>query len=437
MLRNGDRQSESALRWKRFVRWAAAVWCAVQVAGTGVRLDAGDWPQLLGPQRNGHAVGETLPERFPTKELTPKFRHALGAGFAGPAVVDGRVLVFHRIDDHEVLEALDAQTGAPLWKTRFPTDYQGGYSADTGPRCVPLVHEGRVYVFGASGHLHCVALADGKQIWSRALAKEYRAPEGYFGIGSTPIVAGDKLLVALGGRDGAGIVALDRATGKTLWKATDEQVSYASPIRAELAGTPYYLFLTRLNLLAIDPENGEIQFRHPFGKSGLTVTGATPIAFDDRVLLTASYGIGAEVVKVGPGGEVRSLWANDETLSSQYASGVFVDGYVYGTHGREDGPPSELRCVDPQTGTIHWATPGVGVAHLIAAGDRLLVQCVESGELLLVEATPRAYTELDRRDISDEVLRALPALAGGMLYLRTTNERTNQGELLVLPLATR
>lgn len=391
--------------------------------------DAADWPQLLGENRNGQLAEGALPAEFPKGKLTPKFTYALGAGFAGPAVAGNRVLVFHRVDDEERLESLDARTGEVQWTASFPADYRGGYSSDTGPRCVPLVHDRRVFVFGASGHAHAVALEDGRKLWTRTLAKDYKAPEGYFGHGASPLVAGDKLLINLGGRERAGIVALSLDTGRTVWKATDEQVSYASPIRAELHGKAYYLFLTRSNLLGLDAEQGDVLLKHPFGKPGLTVTGATPLAFGNRIFLTASYNIGAQVIEVDPQGAVRILWQNDDTLSSQYTSSVYVDGYLYGTHGREDGPAAELRCVEAETGRVAWSEPGVGVAHVLAAGNRLLVVRVQQGELRLVQATPERYTELDQRLLTGDKLRALPALVDGALYLRTTDERTDRGEL--------
>jgi outer membrane protein assembly factor BamB len=395
-------------------------------------VQAGDWPQLLGPTRNGQAIGETLPDHLPD-HFTAKLSYSLGAGYAGPAIVGDQIVVFHRIDDHERVEVLSAKTGEPVWHVDFPADYQGGYNPDTGPRCVPLIHGDRAYVFGASGRLHCVDLAKGKPVWSRSLAEDYQAPEGYFGAGSTPILANDKVLVTLGGRAGAGIVAVEAATGKTAWTATDEQVSYASPTSAQLHGKPHWLMLTRFNLLSINPANGKVLFLHPFGARGLTVTGTTPIVFDDYVFLSASYNIGAEMLHVNDDGAVESVWQSDNVLSSQYASSVQHKGFLYGTHGREDVGRAELRCVEAKTGKVRWSKPDCGVAHLILAGDRMLMVEVQSGNVVLLAANSERYEELDREKVSSDTLRALPALANGVLYLRTT-QGDSGGQLLGLPL---
>ncbi len=394
-----------------------------------------DWPQILGPQRNGVAQNQTLTDRFSSGQLRPRFQVDLGSGFAGPAVSGETVVVFHRQDRRELLEAYDVNSGNRRWEASFPAEYQGGYNPDSGPRCVPLIHNGWVYALGASGRLHCVNFQDGTSRWSRNLSRDYEAPEGYFGIGSTPVVAGDLLLVNIGGRRGAGVVALDLATGESRWTATDEQVSYSSPVLADFHGQSQALFLTRLSLLSLHPESGEELFSHPFGQRGLTVTGAMPVVFDNRVFLTASYNIGAEVVEIGAGGNVQSLWKNDVTLSSQYTTAVHHEGHLYGNHGREDSPQrAELRCVEAATGRVRWSRPDVGMAHLILVPPKLLVLEIQSGDLALLRATPQGYVELDRRNITNDVARPLPALVDGTLYFRANSERGDRSQLIALPL---
>jgi len=128
---------------------------------------AGDWPQILGPDRNAIARGESLADRWPDDGPKVLWEHAVGQGFAGPAVAGNRVVVVHRVDGQERVEALDAKTGKPLWQTGFPATYRGGISPDNGPRCVPLIHDGYVYLHGAQGDLHCVSLETGQTRWSR------------------------------------------------------------------------------------------------------------------------------------------------------------------------------------------------------------------------------------------------------------------------------
>lgn len=378
--------------------------------------DGGDWPQILGPSRNATS-NEQLPERFPAAGPTPVWSKPIGQGYAGPVIAEGKAVLFHRVDGKERVAAYEAKTGKPLWSTDFPAHYRGGFNDDTGPRSVPLIHRARVYLYGASADCHCVELEDGSEVWSRALGADYDAPEGYFGAGSTPIVNGGKLLINVGGKK-AGIVGLELASGKTAWTATADEASYSSPTSLAAGTNPEALFITRLNAVKVDPSTGKSTTLFKFGKTGPTVNAAVPLVQDGMLFVTSSYGVGARCSK-WPGGE--ELWSNDDTLSSQYSTPVIHDGYLYGIHGREDIPPAHLRCVELKSGKVMWSQDSFGVAHPILAGDRLLLLSVE-GELILAEASPKAYRELGRASIANSTTRALPALADGYFYCRSKDK---------------
>ena len=383
---------------------------------------AGDWPQILGPQRNGAAEGETLADSWPAGGPKLGWSYALGSGYAGPAVVGGRVVVFHRRGDVERIEALDAKTGNRLWRADFEAGYGGGVNSDTGPRCVPLIFKDRVVVFGAAGDLHCVALADGKKLWSRSLFADYGGSEGYFGAGSTPIAVGDRVLVNVGGRNDAGLAAFSLADGKTLWKGTSESASYSSPVAANFGGRQHVIFVTRLNAVSVDPADGSERFRFPFGARGPTVNAASPLVFDDYLFVSASYGVGARLSKVGNSG-AEKVWANDDVMSSQYTTCVYRDGFLYGVDGREDIGSASLRSIEAKTGKVRWQRDGFGVAHAILAGDKLLL-VKSDAEIVLAEATPDAYRQLAVAAPfagSAVTTRALPALSQGRLYVRSSS----------------
>ncbi len=258
-----------------------------------------------------------------------------------------------------------------------------------------------MFAFGAAGDLHCVSLDSGTKLWSRELANEYSAKEGYFGVGSTPIVIANRVLVNVGGEDSTGIVALDPESGKTLWTAAEEGASYSSPTTYTDQGELRGLFVTRLNAVGIRPTNGEILFRFPFGKRGPTVNAATPIMVDThRVFLSASYRIGCVLLRID-GKKTEAIWGSDDVMSSQYPTAIFHAGYLYGIHGREDGPPAELRCVDASSGKVVWKKVGFGMAHLILADNKLLVLRTD-GRLLLLAPTPEEYRELASAQILAE-----------------------------------
>lgn len=399
---------------RRYVFFAAAI--TIYFGGLANACLAVDWPQILGPNRNGVAEGEKIAESFPKGGPKVAWERAVGQGYAGVAVADGKAIIFHRVGGEDVAEALNCQTGEPIWKTAWPTSYRAQYSSDSGPRCVPLVHKGFVYLFAPNGDLHCVALADGKKVWTRALLKDYKADEGYFGAGSTPIILDDKLLLNLGADgDEAGIAAFSLADGETLWTATEEQVSYSSPVLATLNGKPQAVFATRDNALGIDGD-GNVLWKFPFGKRGLTVTGANPVVFGDHVFVTASYGIGAACAAIGKGGP-KVLWENDASMSSQYTTAVQHEGFLYGIDGREDQGVARLRCIEPKTGKVQWTKDGIGCGTLIQADGKLIV-LTTNGKLLLVAAESKAYRQLASAELFDTKTFALPALADGLLYAR-------------------
>ncbi len=400
--------------------------CIALLCGGLSTAAAGEWPQILGPARSGIASDERLPATWPQTGPRVAWKAEVGAGYAGPAIADGKVVVFHRVGDSERVEAFALASGKSLWQANFEASYRGGIDPDLGPRCVPTIHQGMVYVFGAGGDLHCVKLADGAKVWSRELAADYAAPDGYFGAGSSPIVAGGRLWVNVGGKD-AGLVALDLKTGKTLYQGTTEQASYSSPTLATLNNRETLIFVTRYNCVGIDPTTGEERFSFPFGKRGPTVNAATPLVFNKQLFVSASYGVGAKLVSFTKSSP-STIWENDSSMSSQYTTCVYHAGHLYGVAGREDVGDATLRCIDATTGEVQWDEAGFGIAHVILVGDQLLV-VRQSGELMIAPASPQGFKPTAKAHAVRGTIRALPALADGKLLLRTV-ATGKSGELI-------
>ncbi len=404
-------QPSRSSRTLRMVVLGSAVLCMAAVAR------AGDWPQILGPHRNGIADGEQLAV---WNDAGPRtlWQREVGRGFAGLAVVGPRAVLFHRLGNELVAEGLDAVSGESQWKATFPTRYTSSISEDDGPRVVPLIHEHSVYLLGPGGELASVELESGKRRWYRQVFKEFHAPDGYFGAGSSPIVEGDKLLLNVGGSGGAGLVALSLADGSTVWKATDELASYSSPVAATIDGVRHVVFVTRLNVVSVDPQTGAVRFRFPFGARGPTVNAANPLVLGDHVFVSASYGVGAQWAKIGPRG-ATTVWESDDVMSSQYTTSIEKDGYLYGIDGRQDVGVARLRCFDPKSGKVAWTEEGFGTGNMILAGDKLLIMKTD-GQLVLVDPTPKEFRPLATAQLFDTTVQALPALAAGRLFARDT-----------------
>ena len=388
-------------------------------------VSAGDWPQILGPDRNGIARDESLADQWPTNGPPTVWERPVGSGFSAISVAGGKAVLFHRKGQEEIAEAINAKTGQTIWSRSFPAAYVPSFTSDSGPRATPLIRDGRVYLYGAQAAIYCLDMSDGKVLWQRDAYEDYSSkrpsrgepPEGYFGFGSSPILEGNRLLINIGGSTkDAGIVAFDATTGKTLWKATDERASYSSPVAATIGKQRHVIFATRLNVVSVDPADGRVLFRFPFGRLGPAATGACPVVLGDTVFLSASYGFGAVLAKAGASGAIE-VWSDDEVMSSQYTTCVRHGELLFGIHGRQDQGFAALRCFNPKTKQIAWTKEDFGYATLLLADDKLVILTTD-GELVLAEANTKKYVELARTRLFNSTTRAIPAFSNGSLFVR-------------------
>ena len=397
---------------RRVLAWLLAAPLAAALPGPA---QAQDWPQWLGPDRDGQYTGPALRTDWPDGGPAELWRRPAGEGFAGPVVAAERVLLFHRLDNREVLEALDAASGRPLWRHDAPTAYRDDFGFDEGPRSVPVVAGARVFTFGAQGRLSAVSLETGDSLWEVDTAERFGVRKGFFGAAGSPLVEGGKVITNIGG-DAAGIVAFDAESGAVQWTATSHEASYSSGVAADVGGERLAVFLTREGLVGLDPATGAVRFEQRWrSRLGASVNAATPLVIGDLIFASASYGTGAAVFEAA-GPQLTSLWSSDDVLSNHYATSVHHDGYLYGFHGRQEYGPS-FRAVELRTGAVQWSEDRFLAGSVTLAGERLVIMR-ETGELLIAAAAPDAFTPLARAQILPPVVRAYPALAGGLLYVR-------------------
>jgi outer membrane protein assembly factor BamB len=336
------------------------------------------------------------------------------------------------MDEKEILDCLDAATGKPLWSASYPASYRDRFGFDEGPRAVPTIDNGRVYTNGAAGILSCTDLKNGKKIWRLDTHASFKPREGFFGTACAPLASGGKVFVQVGGTagigaggKGSGIVAFDSKTGKPLWGATSDEAGYSSPVIGKLDGKTRLVCFTRTGIVILDPGTGNILYEKRWrARIGASVNAATPVLTNDMVYFSSSYQTGSICLKASEGG-YRELWSGDRILSSHYSSSIQSSGYLYGFDGRQEYG-TQLRCVSLAGGKIAWseAQPGkkkFGSGTLILAGDKLLVMA-DSGELILARVSPKGYRRLGSAAILNDTVRAYPALAGGFLYARSTDE---------------
>ncbi|MFP6598756.1 MAG: PQQ-binding-like beta-propeller repeat protein [Candidatus Hydrogenedentota bacterium] len=380
-----------------------------------------DWPKFLGPNSNATSQELGILTEWPREGPPILWSRPIGESYGAPVISKGRLVLFHRIGDHEVIECVDALNGSRVhWQHGYPTDYVDRYGYNGGPRSSPTIDGDRVYTFGAQGVLTCLDFETGKLLWQRQVNEEFEVPPGFFGVGSAPVIEDDLILLNVGGPDGAGVIALDKSSGKTVWTASDDEASYSTPIVATVRGERLAIFHTADGLLVLEAKTGKLRYRYPFrSRIRESAIAATPILIDDTVFLSATYKIGAVTLQLAPDG-LKEVWKDPEAMQNHWAISVFKDGYLYGMDGRHESG-ANFRCIDFATGKVIWSTRAkIGRASFIMA-DGHLIALGERGHLVLIEVSPERYIEKERVQILNYPAWTPPVLAQGRLYLR--NER--------------
>jgi outer membrane protein assembly factor BamB len=403
-----------------------------------------DWTAFLGPSHNATSTETKLSRTLPPPLV---WEFTKGTGYASPAIAGTRLVFFHRLDDEEIVECLDAETGAPQWQFRYPTDFEDRYGYNNGPRSSPVIDAGRVYTAGAQGKLHCLDVRTGAVIWKRDLAKEYRVPQDFFGTASTPLVEGSLLIVNVGAPGGPCVVGFGKLSGREVWRAGKEWgPSYASPVPAVVHGKRrVFVFAGGESspptggLMSIDPANGRVDFTFPWrSRTRESVNASCPVVFGNKVFVSASYRTGGALVEVRPDFTHRLLWTTRE-FGLHFNTAVHKGGYLYGFDGRNE-PDASLACVDAASGKVVWReTPewtetievggqrqdqlaGTYRGSLLAVDGNFL--CLgELGHLLWMDLTPKGYKEISRASLfAAHESWGLPVLSRGLLYV-TQNTR--------------
>lgn len=419
---------------------------AGELPDLGTRKHGSDWPRFLGPTADSVSTETGILTKWPKDGLRVVWSKRLGGGYAMPAISRGRAFVFDRVGDNQRLQCLKSETGDVLWTFKYPTDYVDQYNYSGGPRSFPVVDGDRVYIYGPEGMLHCLQAADGKELWKVDTAKEFGVIQNFFGVGNTPVVEGDLLLVMVGGSplgsdkvafprlksNGSALVAFDKTTGKVRYKTGDDLASYACPVLATINGQRWCFLFARSGLLGIEPATGQTVFHHRWRARALeSVNASCPIVLGDRVFISETYGPGSTLLKVKADG-VEEIWsdadkrAEDKSMQCHWMTPIHVDGYLYGCSGRHP-EEAELRCIELASGKVMWRQPGLLRSSLLQVDGHFL--CLGEGSpnaggtLRLLRINPKQYEELA---VMEEVARypcwAAPILSHGLLYVRGGNK---------------
>lgn len=388
---------------------------------------AADWPRWRGPGNDGFVpAGAPVPATLPAAP-PERWRVEVTDSLASPVVSGGRVFHVDNRDGRETLHALEVASGKELWSVGFD-DVMKDQQSPPAPRCTPVVDGDRVYVQSCRGELQCLATADGSKRWSVNYVRDFGAVftgekgtamgasrHGYAG---APLVDGDRLFTAAGGTNGAGVVCLDKLSGREIWRSQNDVAGYAPPVLATVAGARQLLVFTAEALLGLDPADGALRWRVPVKTAfGRHITA--PVAVEDLVL-ASSHQAGLMAVRVrreGDRWDAAPAWTSSENAVNMSCF-VVVDHFLYGLL-----PGKKLGCVDVRTGERKWASREAlsgslvkDLVHLVVMGENLLGLTYD-GQLLLVAADPAACRVLGSVQLCDKTWSA-PAYADGLLYVR-------------------
>lgn len=405
-----------------------------------VLCPAAEWPQWRGPNRDGVWPETGVTTKFDSPQLDAVWRAPIGSGYSGPTVWHGLVYVTDRLVEPAQVERVhcfDAQTGKPVWKHEYPCEYRDvGY--DAGPRASVTVEDGRAYSLGAMGHLFAFDARTGKILWKKDLNADYKIRMPKWGISAAPLIDGDLLIVQVGGT-GACYVAFEKISGTERWRALEDNASYSSPLIIEQAGKRVMVAYTGDNVVGMNPQTGEVYWKHPFPARQVVIGVSDPVVSGNRLFLTNFFD-GSLMLELDQDKlAVKKLWQragqdeqNTDALHSIISTPIFDGDYVYGVDSY-----GELRCLDAKTGDRVWesldAVPKARWAtiHMVRNAGKVWM-FNERGEMIIAELSPKGYNEISRTKLIDPTLDQLrqrggvtwahPAFAYRHVFVRNDNE---------------
>jgi outer membrane protein assembly factor BamB len=379
-----------------------------------------DWRVWGGAQRDFRAttVGIFKPgtEKLanPPKKL---WERPLGDGYSAIAIEDRRLYTAYRRDANDVIVALDANTGNPIWEFTYAAPFENQYSsgAGPGPYAMPQIIGDRVVTASGIGQIHSLNKSDGKRVWSLDLYKDYGATRLGFGYSSHALPYKDSLIIAAGGSS-HGVLKVRQSDGSVIWSKHKLENAHSSPLLINVEGQPQVALLLAQEVIGLDPEGGDILWRHPHPtQNGLAIS--TPVWADGNLLfISTAYSGGARALQLTRNGdktEVRELWHNPR-IQSHFGSAILQGGYVYLSSGQSAGV---LTAVELQTGRIAWQVRDFVKAQLVSADGRLLI-LDEEGNFGVGLATPEGFQNQGQWPLLSRTAWSPPTVVGHRLYVR-------------------
>ncbi len=382
-----------------------------------------DWPQFLGPQRNGVSAETGLLDKWPADGPKEVWRAAGGVGMSGLVISRGRVLTMIERAGKQQLVALSTDKGEPQWQCELAPAYKN--QMGNGTRATPTIVGDQVFVYTGEGILAAVHFADGKLLWSKNVLQELKATQADYGMACSPLVVGEQVIVNVGAANGA-VAAFDIKTGKLAWKTGNDPAGYSSPVVLNIGGKEQIVSVTGGSVMGIAPGTGSQLWRFPY-ETDFACNIASPVAYKGQVFVSAGENHGSVLLALkgtNAGFEASEVWSSPgvkSVLRTEWQTSILLGDYLYGFDNVGGaGPISHLTCIHAATGERAWQQLRFGKGNMIAADGKLFISTMK-GELVVARASPKAYDEIGRTTVIGTTRQA-PALANGLLYLRDDKE---------------
>ncbi len=405
-------------------------WLALAIAGCCCLFTtsawAEDWPQWRGPNRDGKSADTGLLKEWPKDGPPLAWKiTGLGGGYSAPSIAAGRIFGMSNRGTDEVVWALSETDGKELWVTRLgPAFKEQAPQGKEGPGCTPTVDGERLYVEGLGGDVACLQVKDGKIVWQLSLTRDFGGRVPRWSYRESPLIDGDKVIYTPGGAD-AILVALDKLTGKTIWKSQvpgGSGAAYASAIAIDFDGQRQYVQLTQKTLVGVAASDGKFLWRYDPPANRMGINCSTPLYQDGLVFAASAYGAGGGLVKLSKdanGVKAEEVYLTKK-MQNHHGGMILLDGSLYGANGGNEG--GSLVCLDFKTGNVLWDGRDSGAPKgSLALADGRLYYRAESGTMLLIEPNPKQYVErgrFEQPDRSKQPAWPHPVIANGKLYLR-------------------
>lgn len=368
------------------------------------------WSGFRGTQRDGHYSAGPILTDWTT--LQPLWRQPVGGGHASFVAANGHAFTIEQRGAQEVAVAYDVLTGRELWTNAWDAAFISSMGGP-GPRATPALHDGTLFVLGATGELRALDASNGRIRWRTNILDDADTGNLDFGIAASPLIVGNTVVTAPGGGDGRTIVAYDRASGRVAWSALDDEGAYASPVRVTLAGVDQIVAVLANRVVGLSSDNGNLLWESPWPSDGGNHAAQPVVLGENRIFLSSGTGIrglALEIVRDGEGLTARELWRTNR-MKNDVTSSVHHDGFIYGID------QGILACIDASNGELKWKAGRYGNGQTLLASGHLVITTGD-GEVVLVRATPDGHQEVARTPAVEGDTWNHPALVDGFLLVR-------------------